>query len=138
MHEQMIQLGAIFADVPGAKRVADTVRKRIEKFVGFLPLLHAVCNRGLRERHWILVVHVQLFNAMSITIILKISKNFESPMYPEPETSLAELVAAGLMQFIKHIEEVSVTATREFALEETLHRMQSEWNDVRFEFVPYR
>ena len=59
-------------------------------------------------------------------------------MYPEVETSLAELVAAGLMQFIKHIEEVSVTATKEFALEETLHRMQSEWNDVRFEFVPYR
>ena len=55
MHEQMIQLGAIFGDVAGAKRVADTIRKRIEKFVGFLPLLHAVCNKGLRERHWQLV-----------------------------------------------------------------------------------
>ena len=71
-------------------------------------------------------------------MLLQISKNFDAPMYPEPDTSLAELVAAGLMQFIKRIEEVSVTATKEFALEETLHRMQSEWSDVRFEFLPYR
>ena len=59
-------------------------------------------------------------------------------MCPEAETSLAELVSAGLMQYIRHIEEVSLTATKEFALEETLQRMQSEWNDVKFEFLPYR
>lgn len=55
MHRQMIQLGVVFADVIGAKRVAETVRKRIDKFMGFLPLLHAVCNPGLRERHWVQV-----------------------------------------------------------------------------------
>lgn len=59
-------------------------------------------------------------------------------MCPEAETSLAELVSAGLMQYISHIEEVSLTATKEFALEETLQRMQSEWNEVCFEFLPYR
>ncbi len=52
--------------------------------------------------------------------------------------SLSELVGAGLMQYISRIEEVSVTATKEFALEETLQRMQSEWNDIFFEFLPYR
>ena len=59
-------------------------------------------------------------------------------MCPELETSLAELVSAGLIQYIVHIEEVSLTATKEFALEETLQRMQSEWNEVSFEFLPYR
>ncbi len=59
-------------------------------------------------------------------------------MCPEPDTSLAELVSAGLMQYISRIEEVSLTATKEFALEETLQRMQSEWNEIRFEFLPYR
>ena len=59
-------------------------------------------------------------------------------MCPEPDTSLSELVGAGLMQYISRIEEVSVTATKEFALEETLQRMQSEWNDICFEFLPYR
>jgi hypothetical protein len=55
MSQQMKQLAIVFADVSAAKRVTDTVRKRIEKFLGYLPLLHAVCNPGLRERHWILV-----------------------------------------------------------------------------------
>ena len=55
MHKEMLKLGAVFENVSAAKRVADTVRKRIEKFMSFLPLLHAVCNPGLRERHWILV-----------------------------------------------------------------------------------
>ena len=74
-----------------------------------------------------------------ITVQQQISANFDSQMCPEPETSsLSELVSAGLMQFIAHIEEVSATATKEFALEETLKRMQAEWNDVRFEFLPYR
>ena len=55
MYKQMAQLAIIFNDVVGAKRVANTVLKRIDKFRGFLPLLHAVCNRGIRDRHWILV-----------------------------------------------------------------------------------
>lgn len=62
MHRQMTQLGVVFADIHGAKRVADTVRKRIEKFMSFLPLLHAVCNPGLRERHWVLVKKEFFFN----------------------------------------------------------------------------
>lgn len=61
MHRQMVQLGTVFADVSGAKRVAETVRKRIEKFMGFLPLLHAVCNPGLRERHW---THVRSYHSI--------------------------------------------------------------------------
>jgi dynein heavy chain len=55
MYKQMQQLAVVFADVSAAKRVTDTVRKRIEKFMGYLPLLHSVCNPGLRDRHWILV-----------------------------------------------------------------------------------
>lgn len=139
MYKQMQQLAIVFADVTAAKRVTDTVRKRIVKFMGYLPLLHAVCNPGLRERHWILVrlVCTNCWNQID-RVALQISQNFESPMCPEPDTSLAELVSAGLMQYISRIEEVSITATKEFALEETLQRMQSEWNEICFEFLPYR
>lgn len=65
MSQQMKQLAIVFADVSAAKRVTDTVRKRIEKFLGYLPLLHAVCNPGLRERHWILVRLKYLTNVHS-------------------------------------------------------------------------
>jgi dynein heavy chain len=36
MYKQMPQLAIVFADVTAAKRVADTVRKRIEKFMSYL------------------------------------------------------------------------------------------------------
>ncbi|EFX65497.1 hypothetical protein DAPPUDRAFT_333133 [Daphnia pulex] len=68
MYKQMQQLAIVFADVSAAKRVTETIRKRIEKFMGYLPLLHSVCNPGLRDRHWILI-----------------SQNFESPLCPEPD-----------------------------------------------------
>ena len=69
---------------------------------------------------------------------MQIGENFESPMCPDQDTTLSELIGAGLMEFIEPIEEVSNTATKEFALEETLQRMQAEWNNIRFEFLPYR
>ena len=68
----------------------------------------------------------------------QISQDFESPIRPAEDTTLSELVAAGLFPFLERVEEVSVTATKEFALEETLQRMQAEWNHIRFEYVPYR
>jgi len=75
---------------------------------------------------------------MELCSEMQISQNFESPLCPDEDTSLSELISAGLMEFIESIEEVSNTATKEFALEETLQRMQGEWNNIRFEFLPYR
>ena len=69
MHRQLVDLGVLFRDSLGAKRVVDTVRKRMEKFIGYLPLLHAVCNPGLRERHWITVCLKSSF----VLVILKVT-----------------------------------------------------------------
>jgi len=55
LHQQVVQLGSVFADVFGAKRVVETIRKRMEKFISYLPLLHAICNPGFTVRHWTLV-----------------------------------------------------------------------------------
>jgi dynein heavy chain len=32
--------------------VANGTKKKLEKFKVYLPLISAVCNPGLRERHW--------------------------------------------------------------------------------------
>ena len=69
---------------------------------------------------------------------MQISRNFESPLCPDDDTSLCELISAGLAQYVREIETVSGTATKEYILEEALQRMRSEWDDIRFECVPYR
>lgn len=52
MWKLMYKLSKVFQDQPGPRKVADTVRSRIDKFRLYIPLLLTICNPGLRERHW--------------------------------------------------------------------------------------
>lgn len=52
MWRVLYKLAKAFFDNPGAKRVAETVRAKVEKFRQFLPVLQTVCNKGLQPRHW--------------------------------------------------------------------------------------
>lgn len=52
MWRVLYKLAKTFQDNPGAKRIAETVRAKVEKFRHFLPVLQTVCNKGLQPRHW--------------------------------------------------------------------------------------
>jgi len=55
MWKTMYKLGKAFSDQAGPRRVAETVRSKIERFKQYMPLLMAICNPGIRERHWRMV-----------------------------------------------------------------------------------
>lgn len=48
----LYKLAKTLHDNPGAKRIAEMVRAKVEKFRQFLPVLQTVCNKGLQPRHW--------------------------------------------------------------------------------------
>ena len=52
MWRTMYKLTKSFSDVPGPKRIADSVKTKIDKFKAHLPLLQTICNPGIRDRHW--------------------------------------------------------------------------------------
>ena len=52
MFSTACHLSKTFNDYPAARRISDTVKQKIEKFRTHLPVLHTLCNPGLRERHW--------------------------------------------------------------------------------------
>ena len=52
MYSTACQLSKTFNDFPAARRISETVRAKIEKFRTHLPVLHTLCNPGLRGRHW--------------------------------------------------------------------------------------
>ena len=52
MYSTACQLSKTFNDSPAARRISETVRTKIEKFRTHLPVLHTLCNPGLRDRHW--------------------------------------------------------------------------------------
>lgn len=51
----LYKLAKTLSDNPGAKRIAEMVRAKVEKFRQFLPVLQTVCNKGLQKRHWDMV-----------------------------------------------------------------------------------
>ena len=55
MWRTMYKLTKSFSDVPGPKRIAESVKTKIDKFKAHLPLLQTICNPGIRDRHWDLV-----------------------------------------------------------------------------------
>ncbi|CAB4069326.1 DNAH [Lepeophtheirus salmonis] len=52
MLENATKLAKVFSDTPSARRIAETMRSKIEKFRAYLPVLHTLCNSGMRDRHW--------------------------------------------------------------------------------------
>ncbi|KAG8302480.1 Dynein heavy chain 3, axonemal [Homalodisca vitripennis] len=57
---------------------------------------------------------------------------------PTPESTLSDMIELGLTKHITKLEEIGVTASREFALEQSLRKMKQEWIDICFELIPYR
>ncbi|CAG7816608.1 unnamed protein product [Allacma fusca] len=121
MWKTLYKLAKSFSDLPGPKRVADTVRAKIERFRQYLPLLQTICNPGLRDRHW-----KQMSDICGVEL------------KPTEETSLSDIVETGIAKMASQLEEISAAASKEFQLEKNLAKMRSEWADIKFECIPYR
>ena len=55
-----------FADIPACQQSAQEVKRWIEEFKPFIPLIQALRNPGMRQRHWEQVP----FHFRTISIIL--------------------------------------------------------------------
>jgi dynein heavy chain len=52
MWRTLYKLMKTFSEQPGPRIVCDRTKNKIDKFKVNLPLLHVVCNPGIRDRHW--------------------------------------------------------------------------------------
>ncbi|XP_068084555.1 dynein axonemal heavy chain 3 [Anabrus simplex] len=121
MWKNLYKLAKTLYDIPGAKRIAEIVRAKVEKFRQFVPVLEVICNKGLKDRHWRMMSEV-----VGIDLV------------PTEDGSLSDMIELGLLKHITKLEEIGVSATKEFALEKNLKKMKEEWDNVEFECVPYR
>ena len=93
----------------------------ISKFTENIRVVSCLCNPGIRARHW---------TRMSDIIGFDITPNSGS--------SLRKILKLNLDEYMIRLEEVSVAATKEHALETDLKEMKSQWNNISFETVNYR
>ena len=121
MYSTAMQLSKTFSDAPAARRISETIRGKIEKFRTYMPVLHTLCNPGLRQRHWD-----------------QISEANGKKVIHNDQSSLHDMIEAGLHRIVDQLEEIGSAATKEFALETAMEKMKQEWASICFECVPYR
>ncbi|XP_018046945.1 PREDICTED: dynein heavy chain 3, axonemal [Atta colombica] len=117
----LYKLSRLLMEVPGARRVAEMVRGKVEKFRQFIPVLQIICTPGLQARHW-----------------EAISKIVDVPIVLTDTSNLSEMIEYGLSIFIAKLEEIASAATKEYTLQRNLQKMKEEWQEIYFELVPYR
>ncbi|EFJ49499.1 flagellar inner dynein arm heavy chain 11 [Volvox carteri f. nagariensis] len=111
---------------PELRTLAETTRARLEEFKENVPIIMAVCNPGMRGRHW---ERLSMALGTRVSPVLPTVRNFSRRL---------PVVADFVNQHIFDLQELSDTASREMALERSLDRMVAEWGGVKFEVVPWK
>ncbi|NXA07095.1 DYH3 protein, partial [Sapayoa aenigma] len=121
MWRTMYKLCKSFPDTPGPRRLAESMKYKLDKFKQHLPILAIVCNRGMKERHW-----------------EQISEIVGCEIKPNESTTLRNILEFGLSKHIEQLEPVGAAASKEYSLEKSVEKMKSEWVNMQFILLKYR
>ena len=118
---QSYKLNKTLADSsPAAAEVAMQLRAETTEFRKNVPLIEALGSPALRDRHW---------EALSLAI--------GHDLIPDMELTLESMVNMDIMQYLDKIDEVTMVANKEFALQKKLKAMNEEWAEIEFVCSPY-
>ncbi|NWW95122.1 DYH1 protein, partial [Rhynochetos jubatus] len=110
-----------FKDSPACQGVAMEFRDKIEEFRLYVPLIQGLCNPGMRNRHW-----EMLSEDINVDIAL------------EPNLTVGRCLDMNLLDHIESITKVAEIAGKEYAIENALNKMESEWKSVLFTVMLYK
>ncbi|KAI5607103.1 dynein heavy chain 1, axonemal, partial [Silurus asotus] len=111
----------MFKDIPSCQDVASFVRGMIEQFQPNIPLIQGMRNPGMRSRHWTLL-----------------SERLNMDVMPKPNLTFTKCLELGLFQHVEEISQIAEVAGKEYAIEQALDKMMSEWSSITFEILPYK
>lgn len=118
---QLYKVDKNFNNKEPAKRIAIALRKNIEDFKHYLPLVNTLFNPGLRERHW-----------------QEINKIVGFEIQSDRETNLQMLIDMDLLQYTPQFSIISDAASKEMKIEQTIEKIKSEWSTTKFTLNSYR
>lgn len=121
MTKTIYKLTKALASNPFAKRIAEQIRLKIDKFRVYIPILESICRQGLVDRHW-----------------EQISQELGDSVNPKKYPSLSTMVDLDILKIQEKLEEISNAAGKEYDLNLQLINMQDEWKDMKFDVTRYR
>ncbi|KAF5833108.1 hypothetical protein DUNSADRAFT_10689 [Dunaliella salina] len=101
--------------------VAEEGKHKVQSFLEHLPLINAICNPGLQERHWVALADIVGFEIKRDEV-----------------TSLRRLLDHDIASHLQKVSEVSDQASREWSIEKALDKMASDWDGMAFELGPWK
>eukprot|EP00929_Paragymnodinium_shiwhaense_P109502 TRINITY_DN7596_c0_g2_i1.p1 TRINITY_DN7596_c0_g2~~TRINITY_DN7596_c0_g2_i1.p1 ORF type:complete len:4821 (+),score=1098.93 TRINITY_DN7596_c0_g2_i1:122-14584(+) len=124
MRQEATELQALFEELlqhtPAG--VASQLLSQVNVMVhSHLGLLHSLCNKSLRTRHW---------EAISNLVGFAIE--------PDSVFTLSRLIDMDVGKHLPTLRAISEAATKEHVIERVLDAMQAEWKPVQFELKPWR
>ncbi|CAB3221174.1 unnamed protein product [Arctia plantaginis] len=110
-----------FADLPKVQSVANTIRDAIDEFRPLIPVLQAVRNPGMKERHW-----NEFMEKSGITVTMNEKQTFQM------------CLKQGVAEHGELIAEIGELASKEYVIEQSLDKMQGDWATKIMELSPYK
>uniref|UniRef100_A0A803YA76 Dynein axonemal heavy chain 1 n=1 Tax=Meleagris gallopavo TaxID=9103 RepID=A0A803YA76_MELGA len=101
--------------------VAMEFRDKIEEFRQYVPLIQGLNNPGMRSRHWEML-----------------SEDTNMDIKLDSDLTLRRCLDMNLQDHIESITKVAEIAGKEYAIENALNKMESEWSSVSFAVSLYK
>eukprot|EP00736_Rhodelphis_marinus_P008343 Rmarinus@m.28773 len=111
----------VFRALPIPLTVANELELKLRTFMRHLPLISAMRNPGMRERHWD-----------------SLSTKIGSPVQPTSETTLSKILESNLEDRLDDILAVSEVASKEYVLEKALEKMKKEWSTIKLQYIEWK
>ncbi|CAG9321581.1 unnamed protein product [Blepharisma stoltei] len=111
----------VFKEHPQALKLTQELLKNVNEFKPYLPIIRHLSNPGLRDRHW-----------------ADLEKRAGLQLSRQLNFSLEWAIENGIMKHQELIEEISEQATREQSLENAKAKMESDWDNVNLQIIPFK
>ena len=120
-YKAILKAGKAFKESESLVKVANEVKGWIEAFQPFVPLIQALRNPGMRERHW-----------------EALSEKIGFSVMPDESFTFQKCLDMKLPDRIDLITKIGEVAGKEFAIEQALNKMEGEWKTVNLEIIAYK
>lgn len=105
-----------------ARKIADRFQSEIKTFLNeSIPLMLLICNPGMKDRHW---ADIETITGVRI---------------PKGEVyTMNMMTELGIQHHVKAIEDICISASKEYGLQLAMEKMEAEWKNMIFETKEYR
>ncbi|KAI9209204.1 dynein heavy chain and region D6 of dynein motor-domain-containing protein, partial [Polychytrium aggregatum] len=110
-----------FKNDTGCLAVATQVKDEMDQFKPYLPLIQALRNPGMRDRHWD-----------------KLSEDLGIKLRPDADFTLTDVLNLKLLERVDTITKVCDIAGKEYSIEAALDKMDAEWRSIQLDILPYK